>query len=470
MQTGGAAREPTQDAVPAGGMAAAASDTIETTGPDDTISTGPDDTAPEAPESAVAGEVTAARPDAAAASGAETAVAEGATATATETVVPDNAEHEEGVAPRRHFRQRERGWWTTVGATTTPAARRATGGAAPGTGTPGRQSADPVTGQPARPPLRYILALVVAVILIILALSRLFSGGTSNTGPGAAPTTSPSAFNPTGGAPLTVQAILGTGAGLLAPREAVAPPGGGFIVADTGNSRLAVLGASGRLRRAVRSGAAQLQEPFALVATSAGIDVLDAKRGTIEQYSDAGRFERELAHDPALGDGRGMAVGPTGELFVANPLINGLVILTPDGHIERKLTTGLSTAPGQFNQPSDVAVSRDGTIYVLDNVNRRIQALKPSGAFIAQWPAPASDTLHSVHLLALPDGRLLATDPSGALLVYARGVANPTRLPLAATGRVLGPVEPLGLAPLRGNKILLTDAAGNRLLIVPLPA
>lgn len=35
-----------------------------------------------------------------------------------------------------------------------------------------------------------------------------------------------------------------------------------------------------------------------------------------------------------------------------------------------------------FNQPSDVAVARDGTIYVVDGVNGRVKAFSPSGSFL----------------------------------------------------------------------------------------
>jgi DNA-binding beta-propeller fold protein YncE len=43
------------------------------------------------------------------------------------------------------------------------------------------------------------------------------------------------------------------------------------------------------------------------------------------------------------------------------------------------------TAPGQFNYPWGIAVSPNGTIYIADRDNSRIQAFGSSGTFVAQW-------------------------------------------------------------------------------------
>jgi DNA-binding beta-propeller fold protein YncE len=261
-------------------------------------------------------------------------------------------------------------------------------------------------------------------------------------------------------------AVLGTPARLLQPREAVVLPHGQIAVADTGNRRLAILDASGHLLKSVRAGA--LQEPYAVVASAHALFVLDAGRGSIERYDLAGRFEREIiSNPPLLQDARGMALGPDGTLYVANPRSNSVVLLSTSGHLLRQLTSPLGAGPDQFNQPSDVAVGPDDTVYVLDDMNNRIKALTATGAFIAQWPAPPSDTLHSVHILPLRGGRLLASDPfAGALLLYRPGGAAPVRVPLGVPEPAAGSVQPLGLSLGSGGNVLVTDGQGSRVLLV----
>jgi streptogramin lyase len=313
--------------------------------------------------------------------------------------------------------------------------------------------------------LRGLIAAALALILLGVSIDRLRTPEAPSSTP--APTRTPVPFAPLSGPSMMATAVLGTPAGLLQPREAVFLPHGQIAVADTGNRRLAILDVSGHLLKSVRSGA--LQEPYAVVASSQALFVLDAGRGAIERYDLAGRFEREIiSSPPLLANARGMALGPDGTLYVANPRSNSVVLLSTGGHIVRQLTSPLGAGPDQFDQPSDVAVSPDDTVYVLDNMNKRIKALTATGAFITQWPAPPSDTLHSVHVLPLRGGRMLASDPfAGALLLYRPGGGVPVRVSLGVPGPAAGSVQPLGLSLGLGGNVLVADGNGNRVLLVP---
>lgn len=50
--------------------------------------------------------------------------------------------------------------------------------------------------------------------------------------------------------------------------------------------------------------------------------------------------------------------------------------------LELTMAKHLFDIKGTFNQPSDVAVAKNGTIYVVDGVNGRIQAFSPSGSYL----------------------------------------------------------------------------------------
>jgi len=320
---------------------------------------------------------------------------------------------------------------------------------------------------------RGLLAAILAVILLLFALSRIVGTSTASAPPApAAPSTpTPIPFAVSAGAPITAAAALGVDAALKGPREAIQLPNGHIAVADANNSRLAILDSQGTLVASIRNGAAALEQPFALATHGNNLYVLDAVRGAIEQYDVSGRFIRDIIHDPVLlRDARGMAVNKNGTIYAANPRSNAIVVLSPDGKLVNQLTSQLGSGPAQYNQPSDIAVAPDSSLYLYDDANTRIKQEDASGHFVMQWAAPPSDTIHSVHLLPLADGRLLASDPNdGALLVYPAHGGTPTRLPLRVAGQALSPIQPLGLARLSNGDVLVTDGASNRLLVVTLP-
>ena len=49
---------------------------------------------------------------------------------------------------------------------------------------------------------------------------------------------------------------------------------------------------------------------------------------------------------------------------------------------------GPGAGPGQFGNPTGLAVDSKGNVFVVDSGNNRIQELSPSGQFVAQWKAP----------------------------------------------------------------------------------
>ena len=397
------------------------------------------------------------------------------------------AEVPTGRGRRRRFRDRPRNWWLHELAGTDANTDPTRGSASRIHTPPPREQTATVQERPAAsgrlpshpqaPPTvqgrrrRGLVAMLLAVVFLALGLRELTHG----TAPASTPAPTPAFPTPvpyvaTAGTTLTATAVLGTGANLVAPREAVSLSDGRIAVADTGNSRLVLLGSGSRPLKLITSGATTLQEPYAIATSGDALYVLDAARGTIGRYDMAGHFQRAVLQSSLLVSARGMAVGRDGILYVANPRSNSVDVLSSTGTLLRQFTSALGAGPDQYNQPSDVAVGYNGTIYVLDNTNDRIKAITSSGRFLTQWPAPPSDTLHSVHLLPLPDGRLLASDPiGGSLLVYRTGSSTPTRLALAVPSHALGHIEPLGLARTRAGTILVTDGAGNRLLMVPVP-
>lgn len=78
-------------------------------------------------------------------------------------------------------------------------------------------------------------------------------------------------------------------------------------------------------------------------------------------------------------------VAPAAEATIADPYEGKGVELAAD------LTVGeAGSAPGQFNSPRGVAVAPDGSVYVADANNHRIQQFAADGSLIRQWGTPSN--------------------------------------------------------------------------------
>ena len=262
-------------------------------------------------------------------------------------------------------------------------------------------------------------------------------------------------------------AVLGEKAGLLAPQEAVQLRNGTIAVVDTGHKRLVILDAHGNLLKSVTGGASSFKDPFAVATSGGTIYVLDSAGDTIDRFTLQGQYRGAVMHDPALDRARGMALGPKGTVLVANPASNSVLTLSPSGQILHTLGGAVGTGPTKLNQPSDVASGQGGLIYILDNNNQRVQIVNQPDTFTGQRPAPPSSTIASAHVLSLPDGRLLVSDPTGALLLYPSNGGSATRIVLRIKGGSSTRVSPLGLALATRGRVLVTDTSGNRLLVIP---
>jgi hypothetical protein len=261
-------------------------------------------------------------------------------------------------------------------------------------------------------------------------------------------------------------AVLGEKVGLLAPQEAVQLRNGTIAVVDTGHKRLVILDARGSLLKSVTGGASSFKDPYAVASSRGTIYVLDSAGDTIDRFSLQGQYRGTVIHDPALDRARGMALGRNGTILVANPASNSILMLAQSGEIVHTLGGAVGAGPTKLDQPSDVASGKGGLIYILDNNNQRVQIVNAADAFTARRPAPPSSTLASAHVLSLPDGRLLVSDPTGALLRYPANGGSATRIVLRVKGVSPTRISPLGLALTTTGRVLITDTAGNRLLVI----
>jgi uncharacterized protein (TIGR03663 family) len=81
---------------------------------------------------------------------------------------------------------------------------------------------------------------------------------------------------------------------------------------------------------------------------------------------------------------RSLALGPDGSVYVADSGNHRIQVFDAGGNF---ITAWGSegTGPGQFSEPWGIAVAEDGTVYVADTWNHRVQAFSATGEFLHQF-------------------------------------------------------------------------------------
>lgn len=107
-------------------------------------------------------------------------------------------------------------------------------------------------------------------------------------------------------------------------------------------------------------------------------------------------------------------VGPSPEEVVADPYEGKEITLAAD-----IVLGGPGSGPAQFNRPRDLAVAPDGSLYVADTDNHRIQHIARDGSVIQTWgsfadqargPAPGGTFYEPWGIALSPDGSVYVAD------------------------------------------------------------
>lgn len=187
---------------------------------------------------------------------------------------------------------------------------------------------------------------------------------------------------------------------LAAPAGIAVDPHGSVYVADEGHGRVVRLWGEGTFLSELGGphsigGAGLLDD--AGVAVGGQFDqtyVADAGHNRVLVYSSMGVLQAQwgaggsngaAGHGPgAFDDPEGIAVAPSGDVYVADTGNDRVVELSPGGAF-MAAWGGKGSGEGHFNAPTSIAVSEGGEVYVLDSENDRVQEFSPSGRFLAKW-------------------------------------------------------------------------------------
>ncbi len=124
---------------------------------------------------------------------------------------------------------------------------------------------------------------------------------------------------------------------------------------------------------------------------------------------------------------RGMEIASDGSIIIADSRNHRVQQFSQNGDLIRSFGTFASILEGEapggtFNEPWDVAIGPDGSIYVADTFNHRIQKFSATGRFIKTWGIFAQgdgpDTFWGPRGIAVaPNGNVLITDTGNKRVV-----------------------------------------------------
>ena len=139
-----------------------------------------------------------------------------------------------------------------------------------------------------------------------------------------------------------------------------------------------------------------------------------------------------------------LAVAKNGDIFIADgegPNTR-VVKFSKDGKFI-KWWGGKGTDPGQFNVPHSIALDSKGHVYVADRSNNRIQIFDESGNFLNQWTNFGTPwgLFIKKDLIYVVDGTennclLIASTKDGKVLEKIEGLANPTAVAVDSNGAI----------------------------------
>ncbi len=113
-------------------------------------------------------------------------------------------------------------------------------------------------------------------------------------------------------------------------------------------------------------------------------------------------------------------VGPDGGVWIADTHIYRLQTYSPEGELLGVIGQQ-GSAPGEFQDPANIAVDEEGRLHIADSGHYRVQMLTSEGKPLFQWTLPDAvpgDSYFAPTGLALGKGKLLYVTDVGSGKIY----------------------------------------------------
>jgi uncharacterized protein (TIGR03663 family) len=172
---------------------------------------------------------------------------------------------------------------------------------------------------------------------------------------------------------------------------------------------------------------------------------------------------------------RGLAIAPDGTIYVADSRNHRIEHFALDGTLIKAWGTNANIADGDapggtFNEPWGIAVASDGTVFVTDTWNHRIEKFSADGTFIKMWGYFGQDgsanALYGPRGIAIDkNGRLFVTDTGNKRVVVYDTDGNYIT-EFGSLGTELGQLdEPVGITVTTDGKVYVVDTWNQRVQI-----
>ncbi len=172
---------------------------------------------------------------------------------------------------------------------------------------------------------------------------------------------------------------------------------------------------------------------------------------------------------------RDVAVAPDGTIYVSDTENFRIQHLTPQGEVLQVWgsfgdTTAGDAPGGTFNQPWGIAVAPDGSVYVADTWNHRIQKFSAEGEFLQMWgyfgQAETPEAFWGPRDVAVDaDGRVFITDTGNKrIVVFSENGEFITQF--GEAGMAAGQLdEPVGIAIDPAGLVYIADTWNQRIQV-----
>ncbi|MEM7705747.1 MAG: 6-bladed beta-propeller [Pseudomonadota bacterium] len=187
------------------------------------------------------------------------------------------------------------------------------------------------------------------------------------------------------------------------------------VISGFATNRIELRGSDGVLRYSFGSagrGPGQFRIPVDVAVDAFGNSyVTDEQNRRIQVFNSQGVLRRQLdsVSDAGSFNPRGLAIGPSGDLWVTDSAQNDLVRLSTTGDLISRCDS-----PAGIGSPIDVAVDAGGTVYVLDDASGAPSVAVFSNSCVHQttWTSivGASDGFKRVGAIAAGNGSVYITD------------------------------------------------------------